>query len=380
MNLEKEITTSNETKISELQNEIKELNAIINESQNSHEKELANKENAIKELKLQINEKMNLEKELTTSNETKISELQNEIASKDDEIRTLSAKLHELESELTSRKSQIGELSAKLQSKENEIAELQSANAQILALQSALQTKENEISACKSQISTLSTSCAELRQQYETLQRESTSEEISKLKTLLERASKSDAIKQKRINELEQQLNDTENVTSIKERNISNSNENVNELQMKNKKLEKMLKKSNQLYAELLEKSILLQQELNNSNIENKNKEKHYKIQTQQMFYIDNKIKKNENDENELKKENGVNHRNRDAENDSTMRMYLRRSMLQFFLQDDAKKEAMIPMILELVGCTQQQIATAQRQWARSHQLFAKTSFFGFGK
>ena len=62
----------------------------------------------------------------------------------------------------------------------------------------------------------------------------------------------------------------------------------------------------------------------------------------------------------------------------NTMNTYLKRSLLQFFLQDDNKRETMIPMILELVGCNPQQISTAQRQWKRSKQLFAKTSgWFG---
>jgi hypothetical protein len=61
------------------------------------------------------------------------------------------------------------------------------------------------------------------------------------------------------------------------------------------------------------------------------------------------------------------------------MDAYLKRVMLQFFLQDEAKREAMIPIVLELVGCNEHQITTAQRQWARSQSFLARP-FFGFGK
>jgi hypothetical protein len=62
-----------------------------------------------------------------------------------------------------------------------------------------------------------------------------------------------------------------------------------------------------------------------------------------------------------------------------TLRAYLKRTLLQFFLQDDSKREAMIPLLLELVGSNEKQIATVKRQWQRS-RAFVTTSLFGFGK
>jgi hypothetical protein len=57
---------------------------------------------------------------------------------------------------------------------------------------------------------------------------------------------------------------------------------------------------------------------------------------------------------------------------------YLKRVLLQFFLQDDATREELIPLILELVGCTEQHILAAQRQWQRSMHASPKSSgFFG---
>jgi hypothetical protein len=58
---------------------------------------------------------------------------------------------------------------------------------------------------------------------------------------------------------------------------------------------------------------------------------------------------------------------------------YLKTTLIQFFGQDADRKGELVPMILELVGCTPEQIAAGQRQWARSNHLIQKTTgFFGF--
>jgi hypothetical protein len=58
---------------------------------------------------------------------------------------------------------------------------------------------------------------------------------------------------------------------------------------------------------------------------------------------------------------------------------YLKSTLIQFFGQDAANRSALIPLILELVGCTPQQVQAAQRQWQRSNHLINKTTtFFGF--
>ena len=60
---------------------------------------------------------------------------------------------------------------------------------------------------------------------------------------------------------------------------------------------------------------------------------------------------------------------------------YLKRVLLQFFLQDESKRSELVPLILELAGCTEQQIMAATRQWERSVRLASKsTSIFGFWK
>ena len=57
---------------------------------------------------------------------------------------------------------------------------------------------------------------------------------------------------------------------------------------------------------------------------------------------------------------------------------YLRKSLLQFFLQDESEQKMMLPIILSLVGCDEEQKQTAVRKWIESHQLINKTRFWPF--
>ena len=57
---------------------------------------------------------------------------------------------------------------------------------------------------------------------------------------------------------------------------------------------------------------------------------------------------------------------------------YLKRVLLQFFLQNDSKRDQLVPLILELAGCNETQIAAATRQYQRTTQKSANKSFFNF--
>jgi hypothetical protein len=52
---------------------------------------------------------------------------------------------------------------------------------------------------------------------------------------------------------------------------------------------------------------------------------------------------------------------------------YLKRALLQFFLQGDAKRDHMIPVILQLVGASPDEIRTAQRHWTVSQHWITQT-------
>jgi hypothetical protein len=51
------------------------------------------------------------------------------------------------------------------------------------------------------------------------------------------------------------------------------------------------------------------------------------------------------------------------------MRVYLKRVLLQFFLQDASKRAPLIPVILNLVGCNEKQISTVQRVWLKRNNV-----------
>jgi chromosome segregation ATPase len=67
------------------------------------------------------------------------------------------------------------------------------------------------------------------------------------------------------------------------------------------------------------------------------------------------------------------------AENGSVVNAYLRATLIQFFGQDASRRGELVPLILQLIGCSEQQKRAAQRQWDRSNQLIHKTTgLFGF--
>jgi chromosome segregation ATPase len=57
---------------------------------------------------------------------------------------------------------------------------------------------------------------------------------------------------------------------------------------------------------------------------------------------------------------------------------YIRKVLLQFFIQDGSTREALIPVILNIVECDQKQVNQAMRCWAESNQIITHAfSFFG---
>ena len=63
--------------------------------------------------------------------------------------------------------------------------------------------------------------------------------------------------------------------------------------------------------------------------------------------------------------------------NDVTI-AYLRRTLLQFFTEEQNDRNSMIPLILDLVGCTKEQILVATKEYQKSQQLISRTSRFFF--
>ena len=55
---------------------------------------------------------------------------------------------------------------------------------------------------------------------------------------------------------------------------------------------------------------------------------------------------------------------------DETLKLYLKRSLLQFFMQDEAKRAGLVPVILEIAGCSESEIQVAQRLWQKRNSFY----------
>ena len=247
---------------------------------------------------------------------------------------------------------------------------------QVRTMQAQVADLINERDTLKKDKLQLEHSIAELEQAN--LSQENTEEidkdaAISRLKSLLERAAKQDQLKQKRIDELQAILSThqapSENITRHQSLVLPRTSTDADR---KIEKLNKMLETSSRLYAELSAEHQTLKSKLETLS---KSKERSFSIHVHKNLFIapENKVPV------ETPTQPPVEERPNPENENVILNAYLRRTVLQFFLQDDSKRDAMIPMILELVGCNEQQITTAQRQWARSRQFF-KTGLFGWGK
>ena len=59
------------------------------------------------------------------------------------------------------------------------------------------------------------------------------------------------------------------------------------------------------------------------------------------------------------------------AKSDKTMLIYIRKVLLQFFIQDGSTRESLIPVVLNLVECDEKTIRQAQRSWRESNQIIS---------
>jgi len=129
------------------------------------------------------------------------------------------------------------------------------------------------------------------------------------------------------------------------------------EIMQKNRQLSLMMEKSNRMYTSLKQEYDALIKE-------------HQKIssfnQYHEMKYVCNTsitIPQNEH---------GMN-------NDATM-AYLRRVFIQFLTENGTSKISILPPILELIGCSKDQIAIIIRQYERSQSFLSRTSNFFFNR
>jgi chromosome segregation ATPase len=189
---------------------------------------------------------------------------------------------------------------------------------------------------------------------------------IANLRALLDKAVKSDERKQVQIEELQRErsvlmLNlqnarkeagsdgarlQHEPTPMIQELQRANA-----ELESRNRKMQEMLEKSHEVYARLLAE--------------------HQGMAAERTFCCSVVFDRNENGKAQSRRMSGT------AEREAKLvrAAYLRRVLLQFFSQEmESERNTLVPLILELVGCTKEQISVVIRHYSRSEHLIAKTS------
>ena len=212
--------------------------------------------------------------------------------------------------------------------------------------------------------------------------------------------------KERRINILNEELDNYKNFSSQKDIRINNLQEEILDLEKKiqsgasteetkkkNKIINEMLQKSNQLYADLQSKYLKVCEDLelekekkrqiksiekiiilNNEDSIILNSDSTYLIQPTKEILLLNfeKIDLRKNEINNEKK-------NKQTEDINLFKNYLKCLFLEFFIGDSSTQNRLIPVILSLLGSSQEQIVAAQRSFAEGKQIITRaTAAFNF--
>jgi len=237
-------------------------------------------------------------------------------------------------------------------------------------------------------------------------------DKIEKLKGLLTRSMRSDkrreqqieilqidlADRDRRIESLNLELEEHKVFSAKQSMRIGQLEEELNELnnrlnngigseiaQKKNEKMKQMLEKSNSLYAELETRYQKLTEQLQTE----KEKKKSYPIPSKVIIigekdsyilysdgtykFVDSFSKLPEVETYDFRKALAQNEKNA-IQDSSFIKVYLRKVFLEFFIGDPLTQNRLIPVILQLLECTKDQIIAAQRNYAEGRQIIAKAT------
>ncbi|KAK8883337.1 hypothetical protein M9Y10_045987 [Tritrichomonas musculus] len=371
------ITAENEQKIHELQDQINTLQDEKNDLVEAHKEKVNKMKTQKKNLKSKIdllkqeNDKLKenintLEISLHDSNaqsEVMVQRISEFEKSKDNNI-SLEKTNSSLNSTIQKMNIEIFELKEKLKSEED--------------LQAAVVDREKKITKLKEQIQMFIKADKEKTEKMRKMQ-----DELCEMTEKIGVLSSS----QGNLNAIDQ-LAKVEREKADLEKKIENS-EASKQMIKKNQKLNEIIEKSNKLYIQLKDENEQLKRQLlkyqksiqlsyafnvicdiltvtNNSNGNNEkteSKTREVKIPKSEVANhsaVEEKIKKKKSRE----------------EKKLAQTAYLRRVLLQFFTEEEKNRSSLIPIILKLVGCNDEQVSAAMRQWERSSHLIS--GFFGF--
>ena len=363
----KEMHSANET----LKKEILEMTERLKKTEDEKTLSCTNSQEEINKLNQELTE-------MQTKHAVLLDEVQEERKSLQTKIETLQKQLGQSEDERMLLKNRVTELGGDIEIADLESDENKKDKAEIISKLKIIvqrsvkldQKRQETIANLEKQLKTATENSLNIQQTAHKTNKEN---ELEKREFSQKPDNNDILLLQAKIKELEQ---------------LIEKNEASKELISKNETLNKMLKKSNNLYAQLLEENQNLISEIkemkqNPSNNQKENESEKKDQQFNQLVLskgLSLDFNDNEDEEHQTTEEDVEHHPTTQQSNKGkgVMDTYLKRTLMQFFLQDEQTRVSLIPMILELVGCTPQQIATAQRQWERTHQIAKKTGFFGF--
>jgi hypothetical protein len=195
---------------------------------------------------------------------------------------------------------------------------------------------------------------------------------LANVRTMLDRSMKSDERKQQQIDSLQKERHDllaevqdlTEQLQMKKEtKGITSEIAVVNEeLEITNRKLQEKLDKSSEMYAALLYE------------FRQGSSERGIKTMgsfSREIFVVFEKDNGRMNEKTVRRKRLSAS-----AEKEAKLvnAAYLKKVVLQYFsLEKESERNTMVPILLELVGCTVEQIAVVNRHLQRNQSLIART-------
>lgn len=248
---------------------------------------------------------------------------------------------------------------------------------QLQALQSEINQKEQKIIKLKGLLTRSMRSDKRREQQIESLQidlsdrelqLESFNKELENNRAVIQKQTEKIALLEEELNELTNRLN-----TGV-------GNEAA---QKHNERIKKMLEKSNTLYAELQSKYQKLSMDFEEE------KKKNLRVGKPQKVIVlndDYRITLNDDGTYVVNKKvkdlpSGIevydfrkNNKKQQAEQ-NFLKGYLKRVVLEFFINDISTQQKLIPVILQLLDCPEEQILAAQRSYVEGHQIISKSVF-----
>lgn len=340
-------------KYNESKDEIQRLNDTLQKTQ----KDIDNKMRESNQFQASFNEeKLNLAQE--------ISRLKAEIDSKAQNINQLNADMLNLKTERNNLENSNKELKLELSEAEKHQNELTN---QLQKAQNEINEQLKKVNNNLSEIQELRQSNDELKSQYDTMKRDLHAEKLSNetLQSSLEEKSK-------RIRNLEERNKEKLDFST----ELQNAYERIKQENEKLKKEKEDFENSNnsklqELEAQLTETRASLEAE--SVKVQNLTKQRDKAESARRVS--DKKVAALEQEKTKLTTRLSAVEKDRkhstQGSNSSIFPNYIRKVLLQFFLQDGSTRESLIPVILNLVECDEKIIRQAQRSWRESNQFIS---------